>query len=80
MKGTDLIPERAGTRFVVNALSQVPARLVVIDTADASHPGTILEHLESGSLYYGSTPAITLDPQYVIWSRAKYGATAIPLP
>jgi hypothetical protein len=84
--GSNVIPERGGARFAVNALGHVPSRLLVVDTSDATAPRTILDfgvdastqHISTG--YYVAVGAITLDPQFLIWSMGKYGAAAIPLP
>jgi hypothetical protein len=84
--GSQIIPERSGTRFAVNALSQVPSRILVVDTSDATQPRTIVDFGVNGSTdsistgYYGVAGGITVDPRYLIWSMGKYGAAAIPLP
>ncbi len=78
-RGASLIPEREGTRFVIEGLNDSPSRLVVVDTTDAAHPVDILERLENRAGYYMPASAITLDDRYLIWSMGKNGAMAIPL-
>ena len=78
-RGDSMVPDRNGTRFVIQSWSEYPGRLTVIDTADAAFPRQILEHEEGRSQLYGSSSGITLDPRYLILSMGKYGATALPL-
>jgi hypothetical protein len=75
--GETLIPDRNGTRFVVQ--SWYDNRLTVIDTADAALPRQVLEHHGNNSGYYAATSGITLDSDYLLLSMGKYGAAALPL-
>ena len=77
VRGGALIPERDGTRFVINASSK-PPRITVFDTADPAAPRQIFEQELSGGRYL-SPDGISFDPRYLIWSMGKDGAMAIPL-
>jgi hypothetical protein len=78
-RGAAIIPQRDGTRFAINALGEIPSRIVVVETSDAANPVPIFD--TTGTTLTGPySTDILLDPQYLVWSGGKYGATAFRLP
>jgi hypothetical protein len=78
-KGGALIPQRDGTRFAINGQAEGPPRITVFETSDATQPSAIFDTAGGGFATSYAT-SIVLEPQYLVVSMGRYGATALRLP